>query len=1085
MVDLPTVSNGIVTSTAPTSAITSGVIEQQANQRAGAYGKVADDLMDVSTDLAKNQAADDLMNQKITRNADGSVNVENPASAPLIFGDAGKAYTDAVKVGTLAQHANNLSETFTDLHTQYPTDPVAFKSAADAYLTKIAQTVTGPIGQAVQAEGQQLLTQHYNAITNTAASNDIDNQKKSLALLVDDRKNTAIAIARQDGTGTDAFKTAYQQYEAGLDQQAANPLFKTPPEQVALEKKNTYALMQGEALNAQIDTIAKTRDGKATAQAMLKREILENPDMKETDRNRLYAQGMSRLSFLTEDARIAKDANRDIISNIQTALGSGGLRWDDPSLGMAIRHSEEIGDHEGALKLQSFVTTQQQIHPLRTLPNEVSNQIIGVPHNNDGKFDPSIPEEAKPLLNRIGATESGNQYDVRYGGGGDKRFTDFTDHPRIAEPITSGPDVGKTSTAAGRYQFLAPTWDAEKAKLNLPDFSPDSQDKAAWDLAQTEYRAKTGKDLLTVLKSGDTGDVLPSLSGRWSSLPGGRQPARAGGVPSINGGPAFTEAQVRDNPFLLSSYANFISRDAETRVRDGMSVAKAAGISLDKGILPDPSAAGLLNQLAAQFPEKMGTVADELRGRIDGFNVAMLPPEQRKQYTDAVTAATTGPDIHQAVYAKALGDQIAARDKAMAENPQTTGANNGWAPKPVPFDPAHPETVAASIVQRAVSAKRIGEFNHAPPVSIFDKGDDAALQAILQGPAGAQVLGQIGQALRPDEAQTLLAESSFRASLTGMSRSGDPVKMNAAYSFMDQQQRQNPLQFDRQFPEELKNLRTWQANLAFYTSDALAKKMEAFNSPQQVEARKASDAAATELLANVPPAKVVSKFSTGFIFGTTANAPAGVQVGLASGALKADYDEQFKEGFATSGDPTVADKFAMEKLNLKYAVSPTNGNRVTAFAPENYYPMVGGSHDWMAKQLDDAITQATGVDQTGRRTHLNVNELKQLKGQGLAPFAQDDTSNAAAVHGQRMYAAPRALVPDETTAADVSNRRPPSYQVIIQDPNGQWDVMTNPASGAVQRMRFDPAGPFAERAAQAQRAREVLISPANSTMAMP
>ena len=132
MVDLPKASDAIVTSTAPTSAITSGVIQQQANQRAAAIDSVATGLMDVSKELAKNQAADDLMNQKITRNPDGSVNVENPASAPLLFGDAARAYHEAVQTGTIAQHSNALSQDFADLHTKYPTDPAAFKAAAEA-----------------------------------------------------------------------------------------------------------------------------------------------------------------------------------------------------------------------------------------------------------------------------------------------------------------------------------------------------------------------------------------------------------------------------------------------------------------------------------------------------------------------------------------------------------------------------------------------------------------------------------------------------------------------------------------------------------------------------------------------------------------------------------------------------------------------------------------------------------------------------------------------------------------------------------------------------------------------------------------
>lgn len=39
--------------------------------------------------------------------------------------------------------------------------------------------------------------------------------------------------------------------------------------------------------------------------------------------------------------------------------------------------------------------------------------------------------------------------------------------------------AGKVSTAAGRYQIILPTWLGCKRALALPDFSPESQDKAA------------------------------------------------------------------------------------------------------------------------------------------------------------------------------------------------------------------------------------------------------------------------------------------------------------------------------------------------------------------------------------------------------------------------------------------------------------------------------------------------------------------------------------------------------------------------------------------------------------------------------
>ncbi len=128
-----------------------------------------------------------------------------------------------------------------------------------------------------------------------------------------------------------------------------------------------------------------------------------------------------------------------------------------------------------------------------------------------------IPPEGRALLDTIAGTESPG-YDVLYGG---RRFTDFSRHPNIAVPITSGPNRGRTSTAAGRYQFLFSTWTDQQRQLNLPDFSPQSQDKAAWHLAQTVYRTQETRDLLSDLENGIFGKVGPALHGTWTSLPGG------------------------------------------------------------------------------------------------------------------------------------------------------------------------------------------------------------------------------------------------------------------------------------------------------------------------------------------------------------------------------------------------------------------------------------------------------------------------------------------------------------------------------------------------------------------------------------
>ena len=129
-----------------------------------------------------------------------------------------------------------------------------------------------------------------------------------------------------------------------------------------------------------------------------------------------------------------------------------------------------------------------------------------------------IPLEAHALLDTRAENESGGHYDIIFGG---QRFTDFSHHPNIRVPIPHRP--GLVSTAAGRYQFLFSTWSIYQSKLQLPDFAPKSQDKAAWALAQADYHTRTHGDLLLDLKNGELDKIGPGLHDTWTSLPGGSE----------------------------------------------------------------------------------------------------------------------------------------------------------------------------------------------------------------------------------------------------------------------------------------------------------------------------------------------------------------------------------------------------------------------------------------------------------------------------------------------------------------------------------------------------------------------------------
>lgn len=114
------------------------------------------------------------------------------------------------------------------------------------------------------------------------------------------------------------------------------------------------------------------------------------------------------------------------------------------------------------------------------------------------------------------------RYDIMFGGG---QFTSFADHPRVDIPINDG--TGRTSDAAGRYQFLSTTWDVLAEDLNLADFSPANQDKAAIALLQecNGYGAAMRGDMTAVANNcwrvwasleGEDGGKLDPLQGSYA-----------------------------------------------------------------------------------------------------------------------------------------------------------------------------------------------------------------------------------------------------------------------------------------------------------------------------------------------------------------------------------------------------------------------------------------------------------------------------------------------------------------------------------------------------------------------------------------
>ena len=131
----------------------------------------------------------------------------------------------------------------------------------------------------------------------------------------------------------------------------------------------------------------------------------------------------------------------------------------------------------------------------------------------------------RALMRTITASEANvkRPYHVIYGG---RYIENLNSHPQVCVPIVAGPNVGRCTTAAGRYQMLDFTWDRQARK-----YHPNPS--GIWRWKNYSFEAKYqdivvhnwlsdnhawGTDIGQLLREGEIANVLKLLSGTWTSL---------------------------------------------------------------------------------------------------------------------------------------------------------------------------------------------------------------------------------------------------------------------------------------------------------------------------------------------------------------------------------------------------------------------------------------------------------------------------------------------------------------------------------------------------------------------------------------
>jgi lysozyme len=152
---------------------------------------------------------------------------------------------------------------------------------------------------------------------------------------------------------------------------------------------------------------------------------------------------------------------------------------------------------------------------------DYGQQVIALADGYTDEMSTDMNRPAFLMALRYGeGTSGGAGYQTLMGGA---LFNSYATHPALAgwrgTPLSDGMcaaagfNAGCVSTAAGAYQINKPTWLRIAGKLGLTDFSPASQDAAAWELIREKG---ADADIL----AGRIALAVSKVRKIWASLPG-------------------------------------------------------------------------------------------------------------------------------------------------------------------------------------------------------------------------------------------------------------------------------------------------------------------------------------------------------------------------------------------------------------------------------------------------------------------------------------------------------------------------------------------------------------------------------------
>lgn len=1058
MVDLPKVPiPDSVTQPVHTSISSSEVAAPYAELAHG-LDKVGEKLSEVSVPLAE-KAADQAV-----RTDDAGNLIVDRSPFPMV-GDAATAYARRTRMTYAAKMEPQIQTEMLKLRLENPNNPEAFKAAASNYSKELVGNIDDPtLKSSIGTMASTNAAHNYRTSLVETNSASVAEHLQTMQSRIKDINERGALLARQNGTDTPEYQGLSHERETIYKEMGNDPNIKFSPERAALEIKENRDNDVGQAIIGQAQRIYKTKDNLGEAKKFLQ-DTFWNSDkvqnMTPAKRDHFVAEGLHALANLDAKDHEAISENRQAVSKYLTESQTNPRQWNPIVHDNMIERAEEIGDTKSANELRTQRTMMPMWNDIKQMDGPDSAHALDTLSRGirpGGPNDKFIEAEAK----RVGIDPNVMR--------------------RYAQIESSGNPYATTGRYKGLFQLSNEEFAQHGGAGNI--FDPEQNTRAAAnslraraDLFKEKYgRDPTATELYLAHNQGDAGlqahlanpnapawlNMLSTGEGRqrgaewakkaiWGNIPDDVKKQFPGGRESVTSQDLMNVWQRKVEGQLIPGAPINIHGDAatarlwestikEVRTQTGQFAQKSFTVlkqRIESGgdVKPD-DVQHFIEMAVSSGRDDLLTQAEPL---LKGHDVAAsLEPGTSASVFEAQVAAAKNGGVSD-VAAQAL-DTAAKLVKQSNENlqkrPLFEGSQRGQIPPPNQLVTDNQPALVKELHDRDANMSVMRQRN--PQLgqhSVVDQDEAVELGNKLTSGDPAQA-AQTLKALSTLPDQSYVATMStpgLKDAVVNMSRSSDPVRFGAAMNTLAVLWKAHPAEFAPIYGENtLDRLMAYRGLQGSLTAEEVIERMQKADDPSTAKARaEIGDQVQKELSAWKPEA-VADQLGTswgitpGFIgraIGTTPGIPVD---SVSAGSMKQDFISTMK-ALRTYGVPEdEASRLTIERMKSQWKPSEISGGQLMKFAPEAYYPQVGGSHDWMKESMMRGIEAVMGP-QFGTPA-------------GAAPGSISE--GAVGLNWQF-----KGLVADAQTEQEVKSGKPPTYQIAITDARGQTQILFDPTSG--------------------------------------